>query len=246
MLSHCAQPAIQLVCLSIMLHCYALYLVTDCAAWDVHQADPAHRDNPNILMYLLSWASMTTLACLQESLSHTITIQALEAQLPRMDAMHPKPVSPGRLQIAAAAADALSQALTCPKVADEFFGVNGAQNLIVSLLLPAFEPTTLKLMHCTRMMCMHCSDGKVKAREAVRSHGGLLTLCMLINEVASSVRETSDRVLIAAMRTLAAATEDCRQNCEFATAGAILSCATRSCCLNSASFPALSVTSDCL
>lgn len=156
---------------------------------------------------------------LQESLCDTVTIQALEALLPRMDPMHPKPVSPSRLRTASAAAGALSLALTCPRNADEFFRLNGAKHLVTSLMLPAFEPTTLKLMHCTGMMCMHSDKTKAEACAAVRSHGGLLTLCMLMNEVASSVKDNAERVVMAATRALTAVADGCPQNCEFATAG---------------------------
>ena len=136
-----------------------------------------------------------------------------------MDPMHPAPVAPSRLKIASAAADALRAALCSPKVADEFFKLNGAQYLITGLLLPTFEPVTLKLLHCTRMLCMHCERGKDDARAAVRTHGGLLTLCMLLNEVASSAKEDTEEVVTAATRTLAAVAEGCRENCEFATTG---------------------------
>lgn len=136
-----------------------------------------------------------------------------------MDAMHPKPVSPTRLRIASAAADTLSLALSSSRIAEEFFHLSGAQNLVTSLMLPAFEPVTLKLMHCTRMMCMHCEQSKVDACAAVRVHGGLLTLCMLMNEAASNVKEETERVVMAATRTLAAVVEGCPENCEFATAG---------------------------
>lgn len=143
-----------------------------------------------------------------------------------MDARHPKPVSLTRLRIASAAADALSPALTSPKIAYEFFQLNGSQHLVASLILPAFEPATLKLMHCTRMMCMHSEQNRAEACAAVRTHGGLLTICMLMNEVSSGVKEDSDRVVMVATRTLAAVAEGCPQNCEFATAGDSLSSLT--------------------
>lgn len=136
-----------------------------------------------------------------------------------MDAMHPKPVSPSRLQIASAAADALRAALASPRVADEFSQLNGAQHLVTGLILPTLEPVTLKLLHCTRMMCMHCEKHKDDAQVAVRSHGGLLTLCMLLNEVATSTKEDTQQVVMAATRTLAAVAEGCSENSEFATAG---------------------------
>lgn len=175
-----------------------------------------------MLLYKGTQYNIITVPHLQESLASTVTIQALEALLPRMDPMHPKPVSPTRIKLASAAADALCQALHCPKICDEFSQVNGATPLITSLMLPSTESVTLKLMYCTRMMCMHCSDKRrADACNAVRMHGGLLTVCMLLNEMASTAKGESERVVVAASRMLAAVAEGCSQNCEFATSGTI-------------------------